>query len=115
MSIPTNRHLQPAQEAITEDDAFLERVLEHASIPTLMMSMIHMSGDAKLLDGPVRPNTAILGEVQGYLDEADKAAVRKAALDVLRDYRDRGCTLGPLPDGATIRRLRGRRLTGRPS
>jgi 4-hydroxyacetophenone monooxygenase len=105
LPVATNRHLRPAQEAITEDDAFLERVLEFASVPTIMMSMIHMTGDDSLLEGPVRPNAAILGEIQGYLGEEDKAAVRAQALQVLRDYRDRGCTLPPLPDGATIRRM----------
>jgi 4-hydroxyacetophenone monooxygenase len=36
---------------ITEDDTFLAAALEHASVPTLMMSIIHLTGDASLLDG----------------------------------------------------------------
>ena len=57
---------------ITADDAAIARALEDASIPTLMMSMIHMSGDASLLDGPLRPAGVYINEYQGYMTEEDK-------------------------------------------
>ena len=57
--------LRPAEQPIVESDEFIERALQHAGIPALMMSMIHMTGDASLLDGPIRPNTAILGGNSG--------------------------------------------------
>lgn len=90
---------------ITEDDAFLERVLERASIPTLMMSLVHLTGDTSLLDGPVRPATAVMGEVDGGLTEDDKAAVRAQALVALRAWRDRGGTLPAPPSPDTIQRM----------
>lgn len=90
---------------ITEDDAFLERVLERASIPTLMMSLVHLTGDTSLLDGPVRPATAVMGEVDGGLTEDAKAAVRAQALAALRAWRERGGTLPPPPSRDTIRRM----------
>ena len=44
---------RPAPDArITEDDAFLAAALEHASVPTLMMSIVHLTGDACLLRRP---------------------------------------------------------------
>ena len=61
---------------IPEDDAAIARALEDASIPTLLMSMIHMSGDSSLLDGPLRPAGVYINEYQGYMPEEDKAAVR---------------------------------------
>jgi len=61
------------------------------SIPTLMLSLVHMSGDAGLIRGELKPAGLFLNEVQGYMSEADKAAVRKIALEVIADYRDRGC------------------------
>ncbi len=97
--------LCPAERPVTEDDAFIAAALEHASIPTLMMSMIHISGDAALLDGDIRPHTAVLGEIQGYLDEAQKAKVRRQALQVIKQYRDRGCTLPQLPPPEVIHRM----------
>lgn len=56
-----------------------------------MLSMVHMSGDPELIRGSLRPAGLFLNEVQGYMSEEDKAAVRKFALDVITDYRDRGC------------------------
>lgn len=95
----------PADAPVTEDDAFLAEALSHASVPTLMMSLVHLTGDASLLDGPIRPGCAAMGEVDGGLSREDKAAVRARALDALRAYRDRGCTLPAPPDADTIRRM----------
>ena len=78
---------------IPADDTLIARALEDASIPTLMMSMIHMSGDTSLLDGPLRPAGVYINEYQGYMSEEDKATVRARALDVIRAFRDGGCKL----------------------
>ena len=61
------------------------------SIPTLTLSLVHMSGDPELIRGALRPAGLFLNEVQGYLFEPDKAAVRALALMVIGAYRDRGC------------------------
>jgi 4-hydroxyacetophenone monooxygenase len=99
------RRLQPADHPITEDDVFIARALESASIPTIMMSMVHCTGSTDILRSAVRPQKAIMGEVQGGLSAEDKAAIRADALDVLRAYRDRGCTLPPPPSPATIHEM----------
>ncbi len=90
---------------IPADDDEIARALEDASIPTLMMSMIHMSGDASLLDGPIRPAGVYINEFQGYLSEEDKAEVRASALQVIRAFREGGCRLPPPPDAATVQRM----------
>ena len=90
---------------IPADDALIARALEDASIPTLMMSMIHMSGDTSLLDGPLRPAGVYINEYQGYMSEEDKAAVRVKALEVIKAFRDNGCVLPPPPSGETIHRM----------
>ncbi len=97
--------LAPAAEKITDDNAAIAAALEHASIPTLMLSMIHMSGDTALLDGAIRPLGAYLNEVQGYMSEEDKAAIRAQALDVIARYRDGGCQAVPVKDPEIIRRM----------
>ena len=71
------------------------------SIPTLMLSLVHMSGDPELIRGALRPAGLFLNEVQGYMSEDDKAAVRTLALKVIADYRDRGCP-EPEPIGAEL-------------
>jgi 4-hydroxyacetophenone monooxygenase len=97
----TLRH-NPAGEKITASDDVIARMLQDASIPTLMMSMIHMSGDASLLNGTIRPLGVYLNEFQGYMSEDDQAAIRAQALQVIKAYRDRGCTLPPAPSHQAI-------------
>jgi 4-hydroxyacetophenone monooxygenase len=90
---------------ITEDDAFLAAALEHASVSTLMMSIVHLTGDTRLLHGPIRPSRPIPGEVDGGMSDAEKAAVRSMGFEALRAYRDRGGTLPPAPAPGTIRQM----------
>jgi 4-hydroxyacetophenone monooxygenase len=83
-----NRHA--GQPFTTTDDEIAAALLD-VSIPTLMLSLVHMSGDAGLIRGALKPAGLFLNEVQGYMSEEDKAAVRNIALEVIADYRDRGC------------------------
>jgi len=90
---------------IPDDDELIASALQDASIPTLMMSMIHMSGDAGLLEGTIRPAGVFINEYQGYMSEEDKAAVRTSALQVIKAFRDSGCQLPPAPSADTIHRM----------
>lgn len=80
-----------AGQPFTTSDEDIARALLDVSIPTLMLSLVHMSGDPELIRGALRPAGLFLNEVQGYMSEDDKAAVRTLALKVIADYRDRGC------------------------
>lgn len=93
---------QHAGAPITDDDATIAAALQDVSIPALLMSMVHMTGDASILDGPQRPAGVFLNEVQGFMSEEDKAAVRARALEVIAAYRDGGCELPPPPSPETI-------------
>ena len=64
------------------------KALLDVSIPTLMLSLVHMSGDPDLIRGELKPAGLFLNEVHGYMSEEDKSAVRKLALEVIADYRD---------------------------
>jgi 4-hydroxyacetophenone monooxygenase len=98
-------HLQPAEKAITEDDATIARMLEHASVPTLMMSIVHLTGDTSLLRGAIRPKKPMINEYHGGLTAEQNARVRALALDALRAYRDRGCTLPSPPAPETVHEM----------
>jgi 4-hydroxyacetophenone monooxygenase len=74
----------------TSDEEIAAALLD-VSNPTLMLSLVHMSGDPELIRGRLKPEGLFLNEVQGYMTEEDKAEVRALALEVIRDYRDRGC------------------------
>ncbi len=84
------RNPHAGQPFDTSDEAIAEALLD-VSIPTLMLSLVHMSGDPELIRGRLRPAGLFLNEVQGYMTEEDKAEVRSIALDVIGRYRDRGC------------------------
>ena len=51
----TSISIRPAEQPITDDDAFIRRAVRSASTPALMMALIHVSGDRSLLDGRIRP------------------------------------------------------------
>jgi 4-hydroxyacetophenone monooxygenase len=94
------RNPHAGQPFTTSDDEIAEALLD-VSIPTLMLSLVHMSGDPGLIRGELRPAGLFLNEVQGYMSEEDKAAARKIALEVIADYRDRGCP-EPAPIGQEL-------------
>ena len=80
-----------AGQPFTTPDEQIATALLDVSIPTLMLSLVHMSGDPSLIRGELKPAGLFLNEVQGFMSEQDKAAARKTALEVIADYRDRGC------------------------
>ena len=90
-----------AGEPFTTSDEDIATALLDVSIPTLMLSLVHMSGDAELIRGRIKPAGLLLNEVQGFLSEADKGEARAIALDVIRAYRDRGCP-EPAPVSAAL-------------
>ena len=84
-----------AGEPFTDSDEAIAAALEDVSVPALLMSCVHMTDDEdvrrRILDGPIKPMGLFLNEVQGFMSEEDKAAARALALDIIGDYRDRGC------------------------
>ena len=65
--------LKPAEANITENDAFIAEALKHANVPTLMMSIVHITGDMGLLDGPIKPKRTVNGDYESSLSDEDKA------------------------------------------
>jgi 4-hydroxyacetophenone monooxygenase len=94
-----------AGQIITDDDATIAAALEDVSIPTLMVSMVHLTGDPAWIRGDLRPAGLFLNEVQGFMAEDDKAAVRAKALDAIRAYRDGGCVLPPDPNPELVQEM----------
>lgn len=84
------RNPHAGQPFTTSDEDIADALLD-VSIPTLILSLVHMAGDPALIRGALKPAGLFLNEVQGYMSEEDKAAAREIALEVIGDYRDRGC------------------------
>ena len=83
----------------------LDEALADAHLPALLMSLVHMTGDAGLLTEARRPRYVLLadGRQGGYSQgvQADIHARAKAALEA----RLAGAPLPPTPSDATVRRM----------
>ncbi|CDP86714.1 MULTISPECIES: flavin-containing monooxygenase [Mycolicibacterium] len=91
-------------QPFTTPDAEIATALEQVSIPTLLLSLVHITGDARYIR-EFKQAGLFLNEVQGFMSEEDKARVREVALPVIADYRDRGCPVPePLP-AALVREM----------
>ncbi|HWJ63129.1 MAG TPA: NAD(P)/FAD-dependent oxidoreductase [Acidimicrobiales bacterium] len=90
---------------ITDDDAAIAAALEDVSVPTLLVSLVHLTGDASILRGPLRPAGIYLNEVQGFMSPEDQAAARAFALEKIIEFRDGGCVLPPPPGPEVIKEM----------
>lgn len=86
-----------AGEPFSTPTAEIAAALEQVSIPTLLLSCVHITGDARFIRD-YQQNGIFLNEIQGFMSPEDKARARAEALEVIADYRDRGCPQPePLP------------------
>jgi 4-hydroxyacetophenone monooxygenase len=92
---------------INEDDDAIAAALEDVSIPTLLVSMVHLTGDPSWIRSDLQPRGIFLNEVQGYMTEEEKAEARRRALAANIEFRDHGCVLPPPPDRALIKEMMG--------
>ncbi|ONH62133.1 4-hydroxyacetophenone monooxygenase [Frankia sp. CcI49] len=90
---------------ITQDDDQIAAFLEGVSVPTLVASMAHLTGDPAFVRGPLRPRTFIPNDFQGGLEEHESRALREQALAAIRAYRDAGCPPVPPPPGPLAREI----------
>ena len=102
---PSERH-RYAGEPFVDDDAVIAAALEEVTIPTLLCSMVHLTGDPSWIRGEHRPAAMFLNEYQGFMSPEAQDAVRKMALPVILRYRDDGCVLPrDQPDDDLVREM----------
>ncbi|HEX4162735.1 MAG TPA: NAD(P)/FAD-dependent oxidoreductase [Acidimicrobiales bacterium] len=81
----------------TDDDDAIAKALEDVSIPALMCSLVHMTGDPSFIRGDIQPRTAMSLDIQSGMSDNDRADVRRRALPAIAAYRDSGCEPVALP------------------
>ena len=81
----------------TDDDATIAAALEDVSVPALLCSLVHITGDPSWIRGDLRPAHALLNDYQGGMSAEDQAEARRRALPAIAAYRDGGCVLPPAP------------------
>ncbi|HVA10094.1 MAG TPA: NAD(P)/FAD-dependent oxidoreductase [Acidimicrobiales bacterium] len=84
-----------AGEPFEDGDDVIAEALEDVSIPALMCSLVHMSGDPSWVRGAIQPNVGASLDIQGAMPEEEMADVRRRALPVIAAYREHGCV--PVP------------------
>ncbi len=86
---------------ITANDEAIKAALEEAHIPSLMMTLVHLTGDMSILRGDIRLDRGFFADPQGGIPPDQQARVRALAFDAIRKYRDdnRGKAALPKPPG----------------
>jgi 4-hydroxyacetophenone monooxygenase len=95
-------------EPITQDDEAIRAALQDAHVPSLMLALVHLTGDLSLLRGDIRPSGDFLssmGDPQGGVTEAQQARIRARALEVLSAYRDGGGKMPPPPSEEVVQEM----------
>ncbi len=93
-------------DSIVEDQDFIEEALKSANIPALIMSIVHMTGDTRILDSDIKPRFVdpVSAGSEASIDEdmgedgftlKEMEIVRRWALDAINQYR---IAKEPLPD-----------------
>jgi len=79
-----------AAEPFTDDDQVIAAALQDVSVPALLCSLVHMTGDPAWVRGDIRPRVAISLDIQSGIPPDERAQVRRMALPAIRAYRDGG-------------------------
>jgi 4-hydroxyacetophenone monooxygenase len=87
-------------------EELLDLGLKQAHLPALLMALVHVTGDASILDEFPRPVYDFFaeGRLGGY-SEAQQAAIRARAKDAIETYLVNGQKLPPPPSAATVRKM----------
>ncbi len=73
---------------LSDDDATIREALEDADIPSLMVTIAHLTGDFEVLRGDIRPTMEFLADPNEAISPQQQAEVRERAFEVLKRYRD---------------------------
>jgi len=74
-----------AGEPFDDSDAVIAGALAEVSVPALLCSLVHMTGDLSWVRGDLQPNVGMSLDIQGAMSEEDMAEVRRRAT------REGGC------------------------
>jgi 4-hydroxyacetophenone monooxygenase len=80
-----------AGEPFDDDDSIITTALDDVSIPALLCSLVHMTGETSWIRGDVRPRAAVSLDIQSGIPPDEQEDVRRRALPAIAAYRDAGC------------------------
>ena len=77
-------------EAFTDADDAIAAALEDVSVPVLLCSLVHMTGDPSWIREQSLPRMPGTMDLQGGLDDDELAELRRRAVPAIAAYRDAG-------------------------
>src|SRR5690349_21809560 len=80
-----------------DDDATIAAALEDLSVPALLCSLVHVTGDPSWIRERPLPRLGTGTDFQCGLSDDEQADVRRRALPAIVAYRDGGCVPHELP------------------
>ena len=78
-------------EPFVDDDATIAAALEDVSVPALLCSLIHMTGDPSWIRGRPLAQVGSSSDFQCGLSPDECDSIRSRAVPVIAAYRDGGC------------------------
>ncbi len=84
-------------------DEQIRSALQDAHIPTLMLALVHLTGDLDLIRSDIRPQPEFLGDPQDGIEEPLQQRARELAFDIISRVRDEeGAGAGTLSESALL-------------
>jgi 4-hydroxyacetophenone monooxygenase len=84
-------------------DSAIRSATPDAHYPSLAAAVVHLTGDASLIRGAIKPAYAFFGDGQGGLSDQQKAKIGDAALEALGALRDGRLAAPQPPSPALVR------------
>ena len=91
--------------SVDTDETLIATMLEDANVPTLIASLVHLSGDTSVLHGAMRLRPDVATDIQCGLSTEEQARVRAMALDAVRAYREGGGQMPPPLSPQAVREI----------
>ncbi len=73
---------------IRENDSAMQAAIASAHYPSLAAALVHLTGDASLIRGGIKPVYEFFGDGQGGLSDPQKSEIAAAAMTTLGALRD---------------------------
>ena len=90
---------------INADDEEIQRALQEAHTPSLLLALVHLTGDISLLkDSGISLSLSMLDDGEDAISDEQRNRVRKLALEALQRYRENPRLPSPLSD-ADVRQM----------
>lgn len=80
--------MKPSDDLLVASNAEIRECLNHAHIPALMCSLVHMTGDLDLIRGDIRPHVVPMGNPNQSISDEARQKIQEVAFDTICKYRD---------------------------